>query len=92
MFEVNGVQIDVTGIELLETLRDQLQLNNINLLKDIRPNVNDIQFTCISHGNGQERKPSCGISLVNKWRGGKMIKAGTGHCFGYIYFKLFWEV
>ena len=88
MFEVNGVQIDVTGIELLETLRDQLQLNNINLLKDIRPNVNDIQFTCISHGNGQERKPSCGISLVNKWRGGKMIKAGTVHCFacGYTAF------
>ena len=36
---------------------------------------------CPFHNNGQERKPSCGVSLTDEYRGGKHYPAGTFHCF-----------
>ena len=39
------------------------------------------QLHCPFHNNGQERKPSCGCSLEEEVRGGKVYKIGTWHCF-----------
>lgn len=39
------------------------------------------QLYCPFHNNGQERKPSCGCSLTEEVRGGKVNHAGFWHCF-----------
>ena len=36
---------------------------------------------CPFHNNGQERRPSCGILLVDQYRGGNHYPAGFVHCF-----------
>lgn len=36
---------------------------------------------CPFHSNGQERKPSFGVSLFDTYRGGSLRPAGTAHCF-----------
>ena len=38
-------------------------------------------ITCPVHKNGQEHKPSCGLSIIDKYRGDKLIPGGTVHCF-----------
>ena len=36
---------------------------------------------CPFHNNGQEKRPSCGVSLHDQIRGGVQYRAGTFHCF-----------
>ena len=36
---------------------------------------------CPFHNNGQEKKPSCGVSIHGTIRGGTQYKAGNFHCF-----------
>ena len=79
--EINGLIIDATGEEIITELRDQLLLNGIELFSSVKPGVNNIQFSCPSHKNGQERKPSCGMSLTTTYSGGKPVPPGTIHCF-----------
>lgn len=81
MFEVNGLMIQAEGIEIVEELREQLSAVGIQLFHTIRPGNDNVQFSCPSHKNGQERKPSCGMSLVPTYKGSKLIPAGTVHCF-----------
>ena len=38
-------------------------------------------ITCPIHKDGHERKPSCGVSIVPKYQGNKIIEPGTVHCF-----------
>lgn len=41
--------------------------------------------TCPFHGDGTEKKPSCGISTVETKEGTKVYPAGTAHCFTCAY-------
>ena len=77
MFRVNGMNIDVEPQQLLEDLKLTLSKQGIYLLHTIKPANDNIQFSCPSHKDGQERKPSCGMLTVDK--GGS--PAGTVHCF-----------
>jgi hypothetical protein len=81
MFKTNGLCVDVDGLTLLNDLQQDLQLNNIQLLHSIKPVNDNIMISCPSHKDGQERKPSCGMSLVDTRASGKIIPAGTVHCF-----------
>ena len=39
------------------------------------------QLHCPFHNNGQEKKPSCGCSLEEEVKDGKVYNAGQFHCF-----------
>ena len=77
MFRVNGLNIDVEPQQLLEDLKLSLSQNGIDLLHTIKPAYNNIQFSCPAHKHGQEKKPSCGMLVVDKGNS----PAGTVHCF-----------
>lgn len=81
MFEINGLQINIDGLTLIQDLKTTLNQNGIVLLESIKPGIDNIQFSCPSHKGGQEHKPSCGMSLTTIYRGDKKIEAGTVHCF-----------
>lgn len=81
MFKVNGLSVDVDGITLLTDLQQDLNMNGIQLLHSIKPVNDNIMISCPSHKSGQERKPSCGVSLIDSYANGKLTPAGTVHCF-----------
>ncbi|MGM9544187.1 MAG: toprim domain-containing protein [Romboutsia timonensis] len=81
MFNVNGMTINVEGMQLLNDLKLSLAQNGISLLGTIKPGINNIQFSCPSHKGGQEHSPSCGMSIVTQYKDGKEYPAGTVHCF-----------
>ena len=81
MIKVNGLELNITYLQLLNDLKQSLLQNGIYLLNNIKPTGENIMITCPVHKNGQERKPSCGLSVVDKYRGDKLIPAGTVHCF-----------
>lgn len=68
-------------ITVLETLRDELTLRGISLLGKFKSGPRNIQFKCPVHNDGQESKPSCGISTADKVRGKSIVEAGTVNCF-----------
>lgn len=51
------------------------------LIRLSKPIGNWYQLHCPFHNNGQEKKPSCGCSLVEEMRNGKLNEPGTFHCF-----------
>jgi DNA primase len=77
LFKVNNTYITTSEIDILLELRDQLNLNGMSRLKNIKPGPNNIQFTCPMHAEGQEKKPSCGVSTKEI----ENTPAGTVHCF-----------
>lgn len=81
MININGLEVDVTLHQLLLDLRNSLSQNGIYMLHTIKPVGNNIMVSCPSHKNGQEKKPSCGISLTDTYKGDRKIPAGTAHCF-----------
>jgi len=83
MLTIDGIPILADEYEILTELRDQvLQHQGREILRKIKRTGNNIMICCPIHSDGQERKPSCGISTVD----GKVSKAGTVHCFacGYV--------
>ena len=78
---INGLEVDVTLHQLLLDLRNSLSQNGMYMLHTIKPVGNNIMVSCPSHKNGQEKKPSCGISLTDTYKGDRKIPAGTAHCF-----------
>jgi len=77
MIRVGNVLITTSVVDILQILKQELNLKGINLLNRIVPGNSNIQVTCPAHSGGQERKPSCGIST-------KRIDGydvGTVHCF-----------
>lgn len=83
MFQINGIPILTDEMDILYTLRDQVyEQQGRSILRKIKRTGNNIMICCPIHSDGQERKPSCGISLVD----GQYSKAGTVHCFacGYV--------
>jgi DNA primase len=81
MITLDGVVILADVETIVEDLRADLHANGVQRLADTKHSSNDIMVTCPHHNNGQERKPSCGISIVDKVRNGKQYPAGTAHCF-----------
>ena len=77
MFYVNKNPILADELEVLNELKIQLELNGILRFAEFKVGPRNIQFNCPIHNDGQERKPSCGISTVNK----EEVPAGTVHCF-----------
>lgn len=81
MISVNGMELDTTYQQLLIDLKGSLMCNGIFLLNDIKPTGDNIMITCPVHKDGHEHKPSCGVSIVPKYQGTKIIEPGTVHCF-----------
>lgn len=81
MINVNGMELDTTYHQLLIDLKATLMSNGIFLLNDIKPTGDNIMITCPVHKDGHEHKPSCGVSIVRKYQGDKIIEPGTVHCF-----------
>jgi hypothetical protein len=81
MLTLDGVVILADVENIVEDLRTDLHANGVLKLADTKHSNNDIMVTCPHHNNGQESKPSCGITLVDKIRNGKQYPAGTAHCF-----------
>lgn len=81
MLKINGLELDVEPLQLLNDLKLSLEQNGINLLHTIKPAINNIQVSCPYHKEGQEKKPSCGISTTDTYKEGRLIPTGTVHCF-----------
>lgn len=77
MLRVGNKQIQESILEILQTLLNELNIKGINYLRVLKQNGNNIQTCCPYHKNGQEKKPSCGISTVDT----PQTQAGTLHCF-----------
>ena len=56
-------------------------MDSHGLIRLGRPSGKWHQLDCPFHGDGQERRPSCGCSLENEVRNGTTYYAGTFHCF-----------
>lgn len=77
MFYINKNPILAGELEVLNELKTQLALNGIQRFAEFKPGPRNIQFNCPIHADGQEKNPSCGISIINK----EGVPAGTVHCF-----------
>jgi len=69
--QIENVQFNVELADILTELQAQLRINNIPLLQKMKDISGDIMVQCPYHGNGQERRPSAGISK----------STGVFHCF-----------
>ena len=78
MFEVKGIRIPISEVEILYELRRQVELKTgRSILSKIKPSGDNIMVCCPFHNNGQERRPSCGVTTIRK--NGK--PSGFWHCF-----------
>lgn len=77
MFYVGNTPILADGLQILQELKSQLELNGIHRFAQFKVGPKNIQFNCPIHSDGQEKKPSCGILTVNQ----NGTPAGTVHCF-----------
>lgn len=57
------------------------KVGELGLIDIIRPIGDWYQCRCPVHGEGREKKPSCGISLHDQYRNGKHYPALQVHCF-----------
>lgn len=71
-------------VDVVEVL-DKLEF--YGLLKQSKRVGNYMQIHCPFHGGGQEKKPSCGVLLVDEVRAGKKYPKGFFHCFACSYAK-----
>lgn len=79
--QINDVQFNAELIDILIELRNELNSNGIELLSKMKEGPDNVQVCCPYHNSGQERRPSAGITKVDTYRDGKLISAGTFHCF-----------
>lgn len=87
MFYYNNKPLLAEPIQILQELKSQLALAGINRFEKFIETSQHIQFNCPIHKNGQERKPSCGMTTTDIVSpDGRTTPAGTVHCFqcGYI--------
>ena len=71
MIQLKNSVIQAEMLDVINTLKLELNNQGLDYLRDIKPNGENIQCTCPFHKNGQERKPSFGININN----------GKAHCF-----------
>ena len=62
MIKINDTIIQADTEDMLKTLKAELYSKGINRFAYFRRNGDNIQTSCPFHKNGQERKPSFGIS------------------------------
>lgn len=77
MIKVGNKTLSTSIEDIITTLRAYLELNDIHFFKDIKLTGNNLMVTCPCHKNGQERKPSAGITTIASGD----TPAGTFHCF-----------
>lgn len=93
MVTIEGIVVLSDIATMVNDLKYDLQRQEINLLRDVRDkdHAKDVLITCPIHNNGQERKPSCGITKKDVVRNGKQYPTGTVHCFTCGYTADFFE-
>lgn len=82
-FLVKGIPLSVPDIDVLNKLKlEVFEKYNKEIFHKMKEGPTDIMVCCPIHNNGQERRPSCGISTVRKGDN----PPGTVHCFscGYV--------
>lgn len=80
--KVNGLYIDATCEQIIQKLTFELEHDyGQTLFRRTKSLGSNMQFSCPFHGNGMERHPSCGMSRDVAYSGGRVIEAGTVHCF-----------
>jgi len=77
MLQIDSIYINAEVYDILMLLRTHLSLKGINLLNQIKPGRDNIQVTCPNHGEGQEKRPSCGIRTTST----DSTEVGQVHCF-----------
>lgn len=68
---IDNIVINASYYDILVAFKVYINSKGLNYFKDIKLGQDNIMVTCPFHKNGQEKKPSCGISL----------KDGIVHCF-----------
>ena len=71
MIKLNDNFYEINLIDIIQELKQQLELNNVFLFSRIRELPEDLMVSCPFHKEGQEKKPSCGIRKSDGW----------AHCF-----------
>lgn len=78
MIRIDKKVIDAEVITILEEVkRYRMERDGKIILKDINETGNNVMVTCPFHKDGNERKPSCGVSTIET----PDTPAGTVHCF-----------
>ena len=77
MIQIDDKIITSSILEIIQYLKSQLYIRGIVRFNDIKIGPEDLIVTCPIHKEGQEHKPSCGISLYEK----NGFPEGTVHCF-----------
>jgi len=93
MIQLDGIVILSDIYDMVTDLQIDLKVQGINLLSQVKnkETTKDVLVSCPVHKQGQERKPSCGISKMDIVRNGKQYAAGTVHCFTCGYTADFFE-
>lgn len=78
MIRIDKKVIDAEVITILEEVkRYRMERDGKIILKNINETGNNVMVTCPFHKDGNERKPSCGVSTIET----PDTPAGTVHCF-----------
>lgn len=78
MIQLGKKVINADTETILYAIKDYiLRRDGRTVLKDIKPTDNNIMITCPFHKDGNERRPSCGVSTIDV----DEHPAGTVHCF-----------
>lgn len=78
MIRLGNKVIDVEVVNILEDIKQyRLERDGKIILKHINETGNNVMVTCPFHKDGNERKPSCGVSSIET----PDTPAGTAHCF-----------
>ena len=78
MIRIDKKVIDAEVITILEEVkRYRMERDGKIILKNINETGNNVMVTCPFHKDGNERKPSCGVSTIET----SDTPAGTVHCF-----------
>lgn len=85
MLKIDNYIIQAEPMIILETLKQQLELEGRTLFHKFIMGKDNIQFCCPIHNNGQERKPSCGLRITGE-------QAGVVHCFSCGYTSDLYEM
>jgi len=80
--QVRDVMFNCDVEQVIDELRQELSINGSDYLqKEPKRSGNSLQVQCPFHGDGMERKPSGGITLVPIRKGKRIVEEGTFHCF-----------
>ena len=79
MIYIWGTPIVATVEEILYDLKREV--GNPNLFREMKPSGNNIMVTCPFHKNGMEGRASFGITTKEVEYQGKVLEAGSTHCY-----------